>query len=256
VEVTVQKAIAELARHVKSNPEDDVARARLFEALREDGHGRALSTMLAWWSDAAQGQATPPRLMADLYYLMASRSEGEQARALCRSALELCPGHANALELLETLSGPDARDELVEHYLSFLKEVPFHAIAARIRVSLIDWLLEDGRYEEALKHVEGLPPRWSLVSVGQDVEKACRIARDASQPIPTSTSAEIPTHEQPGPLADASPSSLATAGLESLAHARLVEAPSDDDDPDEVTQVIDEHDIDVVSELPPRRAVG
>jgi hypothetical protein len=166
--------ITQLARTVRERPDDQLALKRLLDAVRAEKQVAALGALLQWWGQVQEG-VEPTEALCALYCRMAERSTPEIARQLARAALDADPTCADALLTFERYARREDHEELCEHYETFLRMAPFQPLSPRIRVSLIDRLLESGRYGRAAEQVQALPPRSALKPVRDDVTRACAV---------------------------------------------------------------------------------
>jgi hypothetical protein len=173
--------ITQLARVVRERPDDQLALKRLLDAVRAEKQVAALGALLQWWGSVQDG-VEPTEALCALYCRMAERSSPDIARQLARAALIAMPAHTEALLIFERYARREDHAELCEHYESFLRHAPFSAVSPRVRVSLIDRLLESGRYVEAAEHVQKLPPRHALRPVRDEMARACEVPAEPVKP--------------------------------------------------------------------------
>jgi hypothetical protein len=173
--------ITQLARVVRERPDDQLALKRLLDAVRAEKQVAALGALLQWWGSVQDG-VEPTEALCALYCRMAERSSPDIARQLSSAALIAVPTHTEALLIFERYARREDHAELCEHYESFLRHAPFSAVSPRIRVSLIDRLLENGRYVEAAEHVQKLPPRNALRPVRDEMARACEVPVEPQRP--------------------------------------------------------------------------
>jgi hypothetical protein len=173
--------ITQLARVVRERPDDQLALKRLLDAVRAEKQVAALGALLQWWGQVQDG-VEPTEALCALYCRMAERSTPDIARQLARAALDADPACAEALVLFERYARREDHEELCEHYETFLRMAPFQAISPRVRVSLIDRLLESGRYGKAAEQVQKLPPRSALRPVRDEVAAACYVPVEPTKP--------------------------------------------------------------------------
>jgi len=138
MEVTVKTLIPELAQSLKANAGDEGALHAVFKAVHDAGNVPQAVALLELWSEAAHGERLPDAVLAELYYLTAMRAPEALSRELCRTALDLCPSHADALSLLEELTDETWADELCARYQNFLEDAPSHEASPRFRVAMIE----------------------------------------------------------------------------------------------------------------------
>lgn len=170
-------AILDLARAARKCPGDGAALDNLVSALRKDKDLPALVAIIECWASVISGAPKPALALSLLYSRLATREHPGAARKLCLAALDLAPESIEALDCFEQLAGQDEVSELCERYRAFLAVAPFHPRSPRIRVRLIDRLVEAGRYDEALEQVESLPPPSSISPMSDDIERACSVTR-------------------------------------------------------------------------------
>lgn len=151
----------------------------MLEALRTAGHLPALAALVEWWSSILHGQLKPPGALSALYCQLAQLApSADTARDLARIALDLTPESFEALSLYEQHARPEDDEELCERYRAFLHHAPFRSVSPRVRVRLIDKLVEAGRYKEAAEQVANLPPRSALRPGEEDVQRACQVPEE------------------------------------------------------------------------------
>ncbi len=184
--------ILKLTRTVRERPASEAAVNALVAALGNAGEMQAVAALIECWASVAMGAPQPKLALATLYCHLAARGDADTARALARSALDLAPTSSEAMVLFEEHALPTDLDELCDRGLAFLAVAPFHPCSPRIRVRLIDRLVEAGRYDEAMRHVSILPPASCVPPVAEDIARACAtnpgsLGAKASRPGPDST---------------------------------------------------------------------
>lgn len=167
--------IVKLARNVRKDPNDQPAVLALIHALRSRGELSTMAALLECWASVSEGGSKPELAVAGLYCQLAVGRDAAASRKLARAALDLAPSCMEALLLFEQHAQAADRDELCNRYLAFLEHAPFHPSSPRLRVTLIDKLVEAGRYDEAMGQVKVLPPSSSLPPATRDIERACLI---------------------------------------------------------------------------------
>ncbi len=163
---TVKRSIPELARHLKLQPGTEAELFALLGTVRDGGLVDELVTLLESWPQAEQGDCVPDLAMAEVYFRIAKTSSRGRALELCRTALDLCPVHGDALSLFEELADATWTDELCARFQVFLEDAPLHGVPEHTRATVLDKLLRAER-ESALRDVppmhadpsEALTPR-------------------------------------------------------------------------------------------------
>lgn len=108
-------------------------------------------SLLSWWQSASEhGAATA---LSSLCLELGRHSKPETATFLVRQALDLDPESFDALQLFEQLTPHAQRFELCTRYEAFVARVPEHPLSNRILERVMDLLLEQRRYDAALRLV-------------------------------------------------------------------------------------------------------
>jgi len=171
----LEHLILTLARLVRESPDDEAAARALTDALRRKGEMATVAALIECWAFARGNAAKPECAVAALYCRLAINCDPAEARRMALAALDLWPACHEALVLFEQYSGSEDRDEICDRYLAFLADAPFHPSSPRVRVTLIDRLVDAGRYDEAMDQVKVLPPSSSTPAMVRDIERACSI---------------------------------------------------------------------------------
>lgn len=179
----MEHPILTLARLVRESPDDETAARALTDALCRKGEMATVAALIECWAFACGSAVKPECAVATLYCRLASNCNPTEARRMALAALELWPSCHDALVMFEQHSGPADKDELCNRYLAFLAHAPFHPNSPRVRITLIDKLVDAGRYDEAMGQVNVLPPSSSTPAAAQDIERACSIL--PIPPLPT-----------------------------------------------------------------------
>ena len=141
MEAIVKRSISEQGQPLNAQAGSDAELVAIFNAVRDGSHVNELLALLQLWSQAEQGPNVSDRTMAELYFILASRSSGAHARELCRTALDWFPAHVAALSLFEELADESWTDELCARYQTFLEDAPFHDVPPQARAAVQEKLI-------------------------------------------------------------------------------------------------------------------
>lgn len=165
METVVNGAISELAQHINAQGASEAELFAVFSAVGVERQVSELAALLQSWAQAEQGSSLSDRTVAELYFTLATRSSGAQARELSRTALDWFPAHLAALSLFEELVDPSFTDELCARYQTFIEDAPLHGVPPETRTAVLEKLMRAER-QIALDEV-GQPPSASTVSEAQ-----------------------------------------------------------------------------------------
>lgn len=169
----MKTSISELAQELNAYPGSDAALFAIFGAIRDGGLAHELAAVLTLWSAAEQAHSVPDRTLAELYFLIATRSSGAHALELCRTALDLLPAHAGALSLFEALADESWTDELCARYQTFLEDAPFHDVPAHVRAAVLDKLVRAQRDAASAVDVSAIR---EVLCAAQDKDAGLRVS--------------------------------------------------------------------------------
>lgn len=131
--LTPTKSLAELTRDLVAHPHDEVALCAVRTALRDGGDIEELVALLEACANGGLGDGLPEPVVAQLTFRIAEGSDRAHARELCRTALDLCPTHGDALSLFEELADDAAwTEELCARYQIFLEDAAEHDVAPEL----------------------------------------------------------------------------------------------------------------------------
>ena len=112
-----------------------------------------MDPLSSWWQAVAARQG-PGAALARVCLELAVRSDRETAAFLASAALDLTPGSAEALSMLERTLPTALRRQLWPRYEAFLKSDAAPGDAPRVRERLIALLFELGHAYSALTQVD------------------------------------------------------------------------------------------------------
>lgn len=145
METVVKGSIPELAQHLHGQAGSEAELFAVFSAVRVEREVSELSALLQSWSQAEQGPHVSDRTMAELYFILATKTSGAQARELSRTALDWCPAHLAALSMFEELVDESWTDELCARYQTFIEDAPFFNVPPEARAAVREKLMRAER---------------------------------------------------------------------------------------------------------------